>query len=61
MTEANLDHQPSWPFYQSHEQVYCLYCSAKVCAQFQKKAVIHSVAEFNKVCTQFEKKATVLR
>ena len=37
MTEANLDHQPSWPSYQSHEQVYCLYCSARSVHNFRKK------------------------
>ena len=65
MTEATLDLQPSWPFYQSHEQVYCLHSSARS-AQFQEKQLYtylatlgatSSVAEFDKVCTQFEEKS----
>ena len=61
MTEANLDLQPSWPSYQSHEQVYCLHSSARSVHNFRKKLYTYLatlgatlfVAEFDKV-TQFE-------
>ena len=68
MTEANLDLQPSWPSYQSHEQVYCLHSSARSVHNFGKKQLYtylatlgatSSVAEFDKVCTQFEEKLAV--
>ena len=35
MTEANL--QPSWPFYESHKQVYCLHSLAKSVHDSRKK------------------------
>ena len=68
MTEANLDLQPSWPSYQSHEQVYCLHSSAKSVRNFREKQLYtylatlgatSSVAEFDKVCTQFEENLAV--
>ena len=37
MTEANLDLQPSWPSYQSHEQLCCLHSSARSVHNFRKK------------------------
>ena len=65
MTEANLDLQPSWPSYQSHEQVYYLHSSAKSVHNKQLYTYLatlgatSSVAEFDKVYTQFKEKPAV--
>ena len=68
MTEAILDLQPSWPSYQSHEQMYCLHILARSVHHFRKKQLYtylatfgatSSVAGFDKVYTQFEEKPAV--
>ena len=64
MTEANLDLQPSWPSYQSHEQVFCLHRLAMSVHNFSRKQLhtylatigpTSSVAKFKKVCMQLRK------